>query len=387
MKRKLVAFALASAMVFSLVACGEEKTTETADNTAKEEKEITIEYNVDDYVTLGDYKGIEVALDGDYEFTEEGFNDYVNGNLTSSGLYSEDTSTDVVAEDSIVNVDYVGSKDGVAFDGGSAEDQNLDIANNCAAGTTQGYIDGFCAGLVGHKVGEEVAYEVTFPDNYGSADLAGQTVVFTFQINYIAKAIDLDSLTDEVVAEKLGYDTVEEYMEAAKTQYLNVLATNRENDLSTAVTNAVVNNAKVSGVPEDLLNAWTTIYLGSVASQYNVDGEDGLRKLYEDAGKDYDEFHSSIKENIQDTLETMLVFEAVMKTEGIEFDEDEFNTYLSQVATSVGAADVDTFLQYYTVDGVLSGKAYFRTIHKAQLGLDFCCENAVVNDSTASEDE
>ena len=184
MKKRLLALGLVFAMALSVTACGKQEEAVTEEKPEKEETTVkNIEYNVDDIVTLGDYKGIEVTLDGEYEFTEEGLADYIQSQIDSAAIFVADDSQKEVQEDSIVNVDYVGSQDDVPFDGGSAEDQTIDVAGNCMAGSTSGFIDGFTSGLPGNKVGDEVAYEVTFPDNYGNTDLAGQTVIFTFQIN------------------------------------------------------------------------------------------------------------------------------------------------------------------------------------------------------------
>ncbi len=201
MKKRLVAGVLAGILAISAVACGDKGKKDAEKDVAP------IEYDVKDYVKLGDYKGIEVTVEGQYEYTDEGFDQYMNEQLLDMGLYAEDKSKTTVEEDSIVNVDYVGSKDDVPFDNGSAEDQNIDIKNNGAAGGG-GYIPGFSEGLVGHSVGEEVAYDVKFPDDYGNKDLAGQTVVFTFQINYIAKPIEKTSdLTDEIVSKYFAPQT------------------------------------------------------------------------------------------------------------------------------------------------------------------------------------
>ncbi len=94
-----------------------------------------------------------------------------------------DTTEGLVAEDGdTVNIDYVGSIDGVAFDGGSTNGAGADLV--LGSGT---YIDGFEEQIVGHSVGETFDIEVTFPENYGSSDLAGQDAVFEITLNGIYK--------------------------------------------------------------------------------------------------------------------------------------------------------------------------------------------------------
>ena len=380
MKKRFVAAAMVATMVLSLAACSKDDDTTKADKTKKEKTTTVndIEYNVDDYVTLGDYKGIEVTLEGDYEYTDEGFDEYVQDTITKEALFVEDSTQTEIKEDSIVNVDYVGSQDGVAFNGGSAEDQMLDIANNSSAGSTQGYIDGFTSGLVGHSVGEEVAYEVTFPENYQSEDLAGQTVVFTFQVNYIAKAIESKSdLTDEIVSENFGYDTVDDYIDYLKEQYKSSLETNLESDKETAVLNSIINNSTVSEIPEGLLQARVDLILYTQDLQYQSYGTT-MKEYAESMGYDYDEIVSSLTENVKDATETEMILEAIAKAEGIEVDEDGYEEFITPVYTQMGYTDKESLYDAFSVEGY-SGEKYFKLAYLTEKATDFCVENAVVS--------
>ena len=380
MKNRLLALALATAMVFSITACGksESKDNATKDTKTESSKSAEIEYDVDELVTLGDYKGIEVTVEGEYEYTDDGFDKYVEDTIAQAGIFAEDKSQKEIKEDSIVNVDYVGSQDGVAFDGGSAEDQTLDVANNCTAGTTQGFIDGFTAGLVGHKVGEEVAYEVTFPKEYGNADLAGQTVVFTFQVNYIAKPISSkEELTDDVVSEKFGYDTVDKYIDSLKESYQSKLESNLKNDTETAVLNAIINNSKVAEIPEDLLQARVDLIIAMQDRQYQAYGTT-LKDYITSMGYDYDEEIAKLTENIKESTKTELILEAIAKAEGMKVDEKDYSDFVSNLYTQMGYKDETSFYDDYSVEGY-GGEKYFRLAYLTEKAKDFCIENAVVN--------
>ena len=380
MKNRLLALALATAMVFSITACGksESKDNATKDTKTESSKLAEIEYDVDELVTLGDYKGIEVTVEGEYEYTDDGFDKYVEDTIAQAGIFAEDKSQKEIKEDSIVNVDYVGSQDGVAFDGGSAEDQTLDVANNCTAGTTQGFIDGFTAGLVGHKVGEEVAYEVTFPKEYGNADLAGQTVVFTFQVNYIAKPISSKKeLTDDVVSEKFGYDTVDKYIDSLKESYQSKLESNLKNDTETAVLNAIINNSKVAEIPEDLLQARVDLIIAMQDRQYQAYGTT-LKDYIKSMGYDYDEEIAKLTENIKESTKTELILEAIAKAEGMKVDEKDYSDFVSNLYTQMGYKDETSFYDDYSVEGY-GGEKYFRLAYLTEKAKDFCIENAVVN--------
>ncbi len=388
MKKRLLALVLICTMAFSLSACGKkedkaETKTEKTDKTSKK-KVADIEYDVDEFVKLGEYKNLEITLDGEYEYSDEGFDKYVQTTIEDAAIYVEDSEAKEIKEDSIVNVDYVGSQDGVAFDGGSAEDQLIDVGNNSSA-TGGGYIEGFTAGLVGHTVGEEVAYEVTFPADYGNADLAGQTVIFTFQVNYIAKSINSKKdLTDEIVSDKFGYDTVDAYMDFLKTQYESSLESNLKNDKQTAVLNAVINGSKVSSIPEALSQARLDMYLNVYNKQYESYGTTA-KEYFESMGQDYDAYVESMKTSIQESTETELILEAIAKAEGIEIDEDGYKTFIQGILSSSGATDETSFYEVYDVDGY-SGERYFRQAYLTQKALDFCIDNACYTGETAAEE-
>ena len=109
----------------------------------------------------------------------------------------------------LVNIDYEGKLDGVAFAGGTATNQVLEVND----GT--GYIDGFAAGIAGHEVGTTFDVPVTFPENYGSKDLAGKAVVFTMTLNCI---YDL-TLSDTIAVEE-GYESLDAWIDSVYTPML-----------------------------------------------------------------------------------------------------------------------------------------------------------------------
>lgn len=137
---------------------------------------------------LGNYKGLEVTL-GDATVTDEDVDGEIQASLEAS---AELIPVDRAAKlGDTVNIDYVGKKDGVAFDGGTAQGYDLGLGS----GT---FIDGFEDGLVGVKKGDVKDLNLTFPENYQAADLAGQEVVFTVTVNEV-KEKKMPELTDDWV--------------------------------------------------------------------------------------------------------------------------------------------------------------------------------------------
>ena len=129
-----------------------------------------------DYVTLCDYKNIEVPS-SEVTYTDEEFNNVIEQNLAAHQVLKEEGT---VADGDKVNIDYVGSIDGVEFEGGNSQGAGYDLT----IGSGQ-FIEGFESQLIGHKAGEDVTVKVTFPEDYGQADLAGKPAEFAVTIHGI----------------------------------------------------------------------------------------------------------------------------------------------------------------------------------------------------------
>ena len=191
--KKMTAVLLAAVMAFSLAACGGEDTdgttaAETEESSSTDETEAAAEepeyfsaFNLDnlsDYVQLGEYKGIEVTAQ-DTTVTDEDVETELQSQVENATPIYEEITEGTVADGDVVNIDYEGTLDGVAFDGGTDTDFNLTI------GSGQ-FIDGFEDGLIGKNIGDTVELNLTFPEDYTvNSDLAGQDVVFTVTINYV----------------------------------------------------------------------------------------------------------------------------------------------------------------------------------------------------------
>lgn len=155
---------------------------------------------VEKYVTLGDYQNLSVTVDAaavdDTELAALVNSVYVdnvtaeNGGIVDRAVETGDT----------VIIDYEGKKDGVAFEGGTAQEASLTIGSGR-------FIDGFEDGLIGVKPGETVDLNLTFPESYGNAELAGQPVVFTVTVHFIRPAeVAPEDMEDAVVA-SMGFPT------------------------------------------------------------------------------------------------------------------------------------------------------------------------------------
>jgi trigger factor len=168
-------------------AAAEEESEAAEDETEAETGEVLVrpEYTALDYVTLGEYKGLNVSLE-EMKVTDEDVEDEIAYNMRLSEIY-ESLEEGTVHDGDVANIDYEGKLDGEAFDGGTAKGYDLEIGS----GT---FIDGFEDGLIGVAVGDTVDLTLTFPENYSNEDLAGQETVFTVTVNEIKRTPEL---TDE----------------------------------------------------------------------------------------------------------------------------------------------------------------------------------------------
>lgn len=332
---------------------------------------VDIKYDVDDYVSLGEYKNLEVTV----EKGDQGFEDYLQQTIAYYMGYKKSSETEVKA-DSIINADYVGYHKGKAFDGGAARDQWIDVANCSNATSGSGYISGFTKGLVGAKVGQEVNVDVTFPKNYQDVTLAGEPCTFVFTINAIGQAYTREELTDSMVAENFsGISTVDDLVDRAKQSYES-----NGDSSSKSVRSAVITKLKetsVVDVPDKLLELRVDEYMDSYEKEYCSDGEsleDYLDKTY---GYDIDDFRDEVTETVKDNLETELIFEAIAKREGLKVDEEGFKEYCSKLMTNNNYSNEKSLYEAYGKDANV-GKKYLKKVYLANLACDLVEKSAKV---------
>lgn len=201
----LLALTLVSAQLF---ACGDSKSNSDSFDYSKGLDNNGFFENVkaSDYVNLPNYKGIE--FDGSIlTAAEDEVQTQLDGVLEIYSTYEEITDVEVKDGDT-VNIDYVGSVDGVEFAGGSTQGQGTIVT----IGVTS-YIDDFLEQLIGHKPGDTFDVNVTFPDPYpNNTDLSGKDAVFKTTINYIQGEEISAELTNELAA-SYGFDSADAMME------------------------------------------------------------------------------------------------------------------------------------------------------------------------------
>lgn len=356
MKKKLAVLLALAMSVTSLVACGGEETTESSTELAtftpsvemvKVDESLGLDkLPVEEYVTLGEYKGIELKVTPVADITDEMIEADVMAYYYQHGanlLAPEDFLTEgTVAETDIALIDYEGKLDGVAFEGGTAQDAILGIGSNS-------FIDGFEAGLVGVKVGETVDLNLTFPGNYQSEDLAGKEVVFTVTVD------GLVSLNDDTIKKfEVGMESLAEYREAVESLLLYEAENAYYSELNTAVCEALVEACPVTKIPEHIFNGQKEYAQEQIAMEaqyyYGVDGELFAQIM---SGMSLSDYASAVAESA--TIQAV-IFQAVANAEGIVISQEEIDTFVNDYVEFYGAdygyATVEDFYKDNTTEDV-----------------------------------
>lgn len=320
----------------------------TADSPAVSDKDkiydrILFSTGLSDYITLGDYKGLEVDTAGD-EYAEA-YETVLSSDLESLGGYARSTEG-TVADGDTVNITFVGKKDGVAFEGGSGT-SDLTIGSGS-------FIDGFEDGLIGVDVGETVDLNLTFPDPYeNNPDLAGKAVVFTVTVNNIVT--DKELTTDTAYAD-MGFDSEEEYLEELK-----------KSAVCEVLFAKVTESCKITNHPQADLDYLYKQAKASLEAQYASYGMT-FETLLSYSGMTEDDY---IDQVITPTLEQMMIFYAIMDDIGVKVTDKDISAKAEEIAEESGGYTADDVIESY-------GKYYVEYYAVSETVLDYLYENAKI---------
>ncbi len=352
--RKHVRLTLCCAAAVLLAAgCGKKSDTteETTTTAAETEAEITDKGEI---TKLGQYKGIEVTKQ-DTTVTDAEVDQRIASILQANPEVIEITDRPAESGDT-VNIDYVGMKDGVAFDGGTAEGYDLELGS----GT---FIDGFEDGLIGASTGDELSLNLTFPEDYGNEDLAGQAVVFDVTVNKIEQK--KNAILDDAFVQRVSdFSTVDEF----RANTLETMQSEKEESAAQQVENdafeAAVNNSEYSlneAAVEQQYNSQLTYYENTFAS-YGFTMESYAEML----GQTEDEFKETLHTAAETAIKQQLLIEAVAEKEGITIEDADRESLAEQYGT-----DVKTLQDTYGEDMVDETALIYKVV-------EFIGDNAVV---------
>ncbi|AIG50830.1 trigger factor [Streptococcus pyogenes] len=274
-------------------------------------------------VKLGDYKNLVVEVDASKEVSDEDVDAKIERERQNlAELIIKDGEA---AQGDTVVIDFVGSVDGVEFDGGKGDNFSLEL------GSGQ-FIPGFEDQLVGAKAGDEVEVNVTFPESYQAEDLAGKAAKFMTTIHEV-KTKEVPELDDEL-AKDIDEDV--DTLEDLKVKYRKELEEAQETAYDDAVEGAAIElavaNAEIVDLPEEMIheevNRSVNEFMGNMQRQ-GISPE----MYFQLTGTTQEDLHNQYSAEADKRVKTNLVIEAIAKAEGFEATDSEIEQEINDLAT------------------------------------------------------
>ena len=319
--------------------------------------------NIIDYpaceVELGEYLGITVTAQKAI-VTEDEVEAELSTLLGQNPILIEVTSRSDVQVGDIVTIDYVGSIDGVPFDGGSDQGYPLEIG----AGN---FIEGFEEQIIGHKVGENFDIQVSFPESYAE-ELAGKDAVFNITIHGIGY-YEMAEANDDFIAANTEYKTLVEYKKGTYDTLLESAKQAAASKTESDIINTAVNNATFINISSDEVEAKKEEMMKEYESYAGYYGLDLLTFASYYFGMDETTFYSEMAKAAEIQVKTNYFLKKVTEAESIVLTDEEYKSGLEEYAQVNGFMTIEEFETYYgreiIEEFLLMNKAYELVINSA----------------------
>ena len=292
--------------------------------------QFTVKVFVKPDVELGDYKGLK-ATKFVHRVTDEEIDRRIQQDVDKATTMADVTDRNVENGDT-VNLDYAGTVDGVAFEGGTAQNQTLEIGSGH-------FIPGFEEQMVGMAVGEEKDLNVKFPDEYHAENLKGKDAVFHVKVNGIQAKV-VPALDDDFAADVSEFNTFDEY----KASIVKELNDRAQKNADTQLENSLVQQAVDASdcdIPDAMIDNEIDVMMQEMKLRMMYQGlqfEDYIKYT----GQTEDQIKEMYKPEAKNRVKMQLVLEAGIKAEGIEPTEEEVEKAIADEAERAGR-DVEDF--------------------------------------------
>ena len=292
----------------------------------KDGVELTCKVTVKPEITVGEYKGLKAEKEVVAVTAEE-----VEAELKKKqddNARIVDVDDRAVENGDIVTIDYEGFNDGVAFDGGKAEEFDLTI------GSGQ-FIPGFEEKIIGHNIGEEFDIDVTFPEEYHAEDLAGKPVVFKIKLHGI-KVRELPELDDEFVKDISEFDTLDELKADLEKNMTEAKQANADREFEGKLLDMVAESVE-GEIPECMIEKAIDDMIQDMDYRLRMQGLDFKTYLMY-TGMDEKVVREQYKDQAAKDVKLMLAIEKIVATEGLDATEEEINAHYQKFADGYGMA-------------------------------------------------
>lgn len=289
----------------------------------------TVQVTVKPEVELGQYIGVEAVMP-EYPVTDADVERDLSRTQERNARLVPVEGRGIETGDT-ANIDYEGLKDGVAFEGGTGASYDLKIGSNT-------FIPGFEDALIGKTAGDEFELPITFPEDYGHAELAGAAVVFNVKVNEV-KFREMPVLDDEFAKDVSEFDTLEEYKASIRTKLEENAASRAKGAFEDNVVKAVVANATID-VPAAMIDSEVDQMVNEQSQQMRYQGFE-LEQYLGYIGQTIDSFRDQLRDSAETRVRTSLVLEAIAAKEDIQASEEEIDEEIGRMAQLYGMTKED----------------------------------------------
>ena len=318
---------------------------------------VTYDFAVRPEVEMGEYKGLDYTV-ADSEVSD----DELNAELDRMRKQYADMEVKdgEAADGDTVNINYEGFRDGVAFEGGKAENYNLILGSHS-------FIPGFEEGLVGVKAGEDKELNLTFPEDYYHEDLRGASVVFKVHVNEVKHEV-LPELDDDFAKDvnAPGVENVEDLKKLVKDRLASSKKSKAEDEAEEKLIDQLIAAEKVD-LPEVMIDNEVE---DMVSNRENYFKQQGLTlDMYlKYTGSDLDAFKKSLRPDAERTVRMRLALEKIAELEKLEPSDEDYEKEYKNIADAY-QMDIDTVKK-------LVDKSYITEGLRSQMAMDFVKKNA-----------
>ena len=342
--RKIPAVLLAMTAIMSLTAC----------NT---EIKVSFDCNAGDYITLGQYKGIEVDVDSSAivnglveERIQNDLADVTEYNSVTRGAQDNDRLT----------LEFTGSIGGSTVDGFSSNEYTLILGKDSFV------IPGFTDELYEMKAGDKKVVTLTVPEGIADAEsYANKRIVYDITMAKVEQPI-IPMLTDVYAKENFGYESMEAYRQSIIDDIQETISENVNDAKKQAVLEKLQDNATISGYPEDIVNVRKEELKSSInfySMMYGMNEDEYCK----------DRYGISFEEYVKKSVAQELIMQLIIKQEGLKVTEYEYKDNLDDFAKDNGYSDEQKFVETFGRDKIVRNML----IQKA---VDVVMDSAVINE-------
>lgn len=299
-------------------------------------------------VKLGKYKGIELKK-VEYTVSDEDVNHEL-GHMAERNARLVSVEDRAVETDDVAVIDFEGFVDGVAFEGGKAENHELTIGSGA-------FIPGFEDQVIGMKIGEEKDINVKFPEEYFSENLSGKDATFKVKLHEIKKK-ELPELNDEFAKDFSEFETLEELKKSIKEKQEKANESKAKYELENNAVEEVCKNAEVE-IPAGMIEVEIDNMEKDMDARLGYQGMK-LEQYLEMLGKTREEFRGEYREQAENQIKSRLVLEAIAKDAKITVAEEDIAKKINEMAKHYGKKEEEikenVALRQYVEEGLKSEK-------------------------------